>query len=294
MNAIDIINNIVNNSNLREYPFKYCLVDNNKVPYTYKDKLCHPNNINEFCSLLELLDNLNLMDYKGVGVSIQGSNICAIDIDHCFEIPFDFDTLSPQIKPIINFFKEETYIEFSFSGTGLRIFFLVNNMIENYSDIYYIKNSKAGIEFYTPYFSYRYVTITGRYIFNNPVKILDLNKIYVFLNNYMKRPKTSKISKISHNIEDINECMVKVKKLYFKNYDFQNLWFSRAPGSGHNESELDYKLICYLYENITSNIELVKEIFMMSPYYKSKDYKHVSKFTKNNYNYFYYVIGKVR
>lgn len=293
MNALDVLLNISNNSNLINYPFKYCLVDNNKIPYTYKKTICRPNNIEDFCSFDTLITISDLDKYKGVGVSIQGSNVCAIDIDHCFEKPFDISTLSPIIQPIIDLLKNECYIEFSFSGTGLRIFFLTDITINNYQNDYYIKNSKKGIEFYTPYFSYRYVTITGKYIFNNPIKILNINKIYEFLNNYMIREKKPHVVKINKDNKRLEECLRDIKKLYFKNADFQDLWFGKAPGSNKNESELDYKLICYLYENITSNIETIKDLFLNSPYYKSKDYKHISKFTKNNYNYFYYVINKI-
>ena len=68
---------------------------------------------------------------------------------------------------------------------------------------------------------------------------------------------------------------------------FQDVWFSKAPGSNKNESELDYSLIYYLYEYITKDVEKIKILFMESPFFKSKDRKHYQKFTKDNFKYFY-------
>lgn len=295
MNALDVVYNILNNNNLSSFPFKYCLVDNNKVPHNLKGELAKPNNSSDFSYIEDLpFDILN--EYKGLGISIQSSNITAIDVDHCFKEPFNLLSCTSLGEEIMNLFKNHAYIEFSFSGTGMRIFFINDHPIENYQHIYYIKNSKLGIEFYEPYFNARYVTITGKHIFNNPIKILDISVINNFLNNYMVRPLKSckrNILKESKHVKNKEEYMLDIKKLYFKNSDFQNVWFSKAPGSNSNESELDYKLLSYIYDYITDDVEMVKILFMESPFYKSKDWKHINKFTKNNYNYFYYVMNKI-
>ena len=46
-----------------------------------------------------------------------------------------------------------------------------------------------------------------------------------------------------------------------KNSTFQDLWFGVAPGSGKNESELDFQLLAMIFENITQNEEQLKALF---------------------------------
>ena len=125
MNALDTLFNIVNNDNILKYDFKYCLVDDNKHPFKANGDFVKPNCDNDFCSIIDLT-NLNqdiLQSYKGIGISIHASNICAIDIDHCVSNAFDVNSINALALNIINLFKNFAYIEFSFSGTGLRILF---------------------------------------------------------------------------------------------------------------------------------------------------------------------------
>ena len=101
MSAVDNISRIINNRNLASYPFKYCLVDKNKIPYTIEGKRARPNQINDF-SLLEdvIMADIDLSLYKGVGISIQGSNISAIDEKHSI---VNNETCSPSIDKSSNF-----------------------------------------------------------------------------------------------------------------------------------------------------------------------------------------------
>ena len=186
MNALDTINNIINNTYLPLADLKYCLVNKNKIPFKINGENAKPNDINDFVAIDALLNCNNLEDYSGVGISIQGSNISAIDVDKCFEIPFDINSADDRALDIIQRFFDYAYIEFSFSGKGLRILFK-QEIIENYSKTFYIKNESNGVEFYQPSQSYRYVTITGRVINN---KEINTNKdfshiILKFLNDYM-------------------------------------------------------------------------------------------------------------
>ena len=85
-----------------------------------------------------------------------------------------------------------------------------------------------------------------------------------------------------------------VKYRYMTNNSFQDVWFSLAPGSGHDESERDYKLIAEIYDNITKDKDKIKQIFEQSPFFKSKDWKHVNKWTKQDFRYFNYVFERVQ
>ena len=90
------------------------------------------------------------------------------------------------------------------------------------------------------------------------------------------------------------ELLKLTKAKYLKDMTFQNLWFTPAPGSGSNESERDYHLVAYLYENITQDKELLKKIFETSPFFKSKDFKHRNKWTQQDGRYFNYLYNTMR
>lgn len=290
---VNTLLNILQTNNQDLLDLKYCLVDINKLPYTIQGVLARSNHSEDFVNfnqLVDAMDNPDVDSYKGVGASIQASNICAIDVDHCFKEPFDINSGDERAKELIEMFKTKTYIEFSFSGTGLRILFK-SNIIDNYSDKYYIKNKNNSIEFYQPSNSYRYVTITGRYIYNNEIGSLSDEFLFIFLNKYMKKPVRIKTVITTYEVEtrSYDELMKKVKCKILKDYHFQDLWFTKAPGSGKDESERDFHLMSYLYENITRDQDLIKQIFESSDFFKTKDWKHVNKWKNQNHRYFHYL-----
>lgn len=296
MNALDTINNIINNTYLPLADLKYCLVNKNKIPFKINGENAKPNNINDFVDIDTLLNCNNLEDYSGVGISIQASNISAIDVDKCFEIPFDINSADDRALDIIQRFFDYAYIEFSFSGKGLRVLFK-QEIIENYSKTFYIKNESNGVEFYQPSQSYRYVTITGRVINN---KEINTNKdfshiILKFLNDYMKRPVKNKkdIKVIENDNRTIEQILKKVKSKLLTDFIFQEHWFSKAPGSGSNESEIDYFILSYLFENVVQDKEKLRIVFENSPYFKSKDKKHLNKWMYNDYRYYNYIYERL-
>ncbi len=291
MTALECITKI-SNTNLIYSNLKYCFVTSNKLPVRYDGVLAKPNKIDDFVDLDILLDN-DLTTYAGVGISIQASKICAIDVDKCFLIPNDINSISEIGKDILEMFKDIAYCEFSFSGTGLRILFRMP-LIENYSDKYYIKNSNKGIEYYQPSNSYRYVTVTGNVIYDNNIDNYNINILYEFLNKYMKKQEI--IKSVVNNIDTTSsyeQLLKKVKYKYLTDCEFQELWFSKAPGSGKDESERDFHILVYLYENITQNKEMIKKLFESSSYFKSKDNKHLNKWEYQDYRYFEYMYKQI-
>ena len=301
MNALDFIDNIVNNENLYSANLKYCLINEKKIPYKYNDELAKPNHIEDFVDLDTLITNTNILNYAGIGVSIQASNVYAIDIDKCFSKPFDINSADERAINIVEIFKDYCYIEFSFSGTGLRIFFKLNNDLDinKYKSKYYTKNAKTKCEFYQPLDSARYVTITGKYIINNNITIDDENlfkfKLLNFINKYMSKEEkiTRSNSNASSNIS-IEASKRKLKYYILTDVQFQDLWFSKAPGSGSDESERDYHIIKFIYENITTNKEVIKELFESSPFFKSKDSKHIYKWEQSDFRYYNYVYNQIK
>lgn len=295
MNALECIENI-SNTHLIEYNFKYCLVDKHKKPRNIDGQIIRPNIMNEFVSMTDLLQCNELEKYAGVGISIQASEICAIDIDDCFENGFDISTIDSRGLDILNKFKSIAYCEFSFSGHGMRVLFKAK-LIDNYSEKWYIKNEKVHLEYYQPSRSYRYVTVTGKSISDHSVNSeINSETLFWFLNKYMKKPEKRLIQTNTEEIETrtLDQLLIETKRLYFKNSAFQDLWFSKAPGSGKDESERDYKIIAYLYENITQDKNLLKQIFETSPFFKSKDYRHIRKWEQQEGRYYDYVYEQIR
>lgn len=297
MSAIDTLESIINCS-LAKYSFKYCFVNRSKIPYRVDGYEARPNVTTDFVDLDCLLHSgmITRKRIVGVGISIQASNMCAIDVDNCFSKAFDIKTIDDRGKAILEIFADMAYCEFSFSGKGLRILFL-HDVINNYSDLYYIKNSRLNVEYYQPSQSYRFVTVTGRYIHNNPiVRHKNINvAVDFFLEQYMKKPKKliHSTNVVDENI-DLEIAINLTTKLYLCNSKFQNLWFSVAPGSGKDESEKDYQIIAMLYENVTTNEDIIKMLFEMSPYFKSKDDMHIIKWNNNNFRYYKYIYSHLR
>lgn len=295
MSALDCIERLSKTSIYKD--LRYCLVSEDKIPYKIDNTKASPNKIEDFVDFNMLLTSNYLLDKKGVGISVQFSNICGVDIDHCFSTPNDFSSGDARAIDIFNLFKDFSYIEFSFSGTGMRILFRTEDIVD-YRLKYLIKNSKNQVEYYQPYYgdekiSYRYLTLTGNTIIDKdiekPIKQADRERLYLFLDKYMKREKTLVKSSENEIIKDnrsIEDLMKKVRILLLKDYSFQDNWFKKAPGSNSNESERDYWLISELYHNVTKDPDRLIEIFEKSDFYKSKDYKHKYKWHNNNYRYF--------
>ena len=297
MSAIDVIDKLSNNA-LAFANLKFCLVDNNKRPFKINNMPAKINNIEDFVDLEELFQCTNLQSYAGIGISIQASNVCAIDVDNCFSRPNDISSADERALYFIEKFKHFAYCEFSFSGTGLRILFR-QAIIENYSDKFYIKNESNHIEYYQPTKSYRYVTLTGNTIFDNNVDSnVDFTDLILdFLNKFMLRPTSTKsyaITTTENETRSYEELMNIVKGHYLRNITFQNLWFNAAPGSGKDESERDYHLVAFLYENVTQNKDLLKQIFESSNFFKTKDFKHIQKWNAQNFRYFNYLYDRIR
>jgi putative DNA primase/helicase len=297
MSALDTIDRILLTT-LATADLRYCLVTDNKRPIKIDGTPAKPNVESDFVKLDELLLCTSIDSYAGVGISIQASNMCAIDVDHCFSVPRDLASADSRAIDVLNRFDKIAYCEFSFSGKGLRVLFK-QPVIENYSDKYYIKNEKFGIEFYQPTKSFRYVTVTGNVIANNQLGYFDTDSVKMtidFLDTYMQRAvrKQFDVKTEADEIRSFEELMRLVKITYFKNMIFQNAWFAHAPGSGKDESERDFYLISFLYENITQDKELLRQIFESSPYFKSKDSHHVYKWTNQDHRYYNYIYSTIR
>ena len=293
MAAKETLERLSQNNNILDANLRYCFVDANKLPHTNKS-IAKPNNINDFVPLDELsVDASN--KYAGIGISIQASNICAIYIDHCFTEPFNVETASDLAKRLLQVFKP-FYCEFSFSGTGIRILFKAKP-VKDYVKKYYVKNSKMGIEYYYPEGNFRYVTITGRTIYNNSIKNAPTERLLMaFLDTFMQRPvreeKFEEYAPVDPN-EKVNYAGL-LKFYLLDNLMFQNAWFGCGSGEFPSQSEKDFYIISFIYSHITKNREEVRKMFETSIYFKTKDEKHKYKWYYNNYRYFNFQFNMVK
>lgn len=291
MKAIETIKNLSETTLVNE-KFKYCFMSYSKIPFTKEFKKVKVNEKDCFCSFYDLLKSKYVNSFESVGISVNESKVCAIDIDKCVSESFNLNSINDFALEIINLFSD-TYVEFSFSGNGIRILLYTKEVLD-YEKNYYTKNSSSNLEFYRPEGSNRYVSLTGKHILNNSVKYIEHGRIIEFLEKYMKK-KIVKIE-ILEKLEEkpIEDLMKKVKYLLLTNGDFQDVWYTKAPGSNKDESERDFRLIKTLYLKITRNPEQIKKIFEKSEFFQTKDKKHIDKWTQSNYRYYYYVLNRIK
>lgn len=205
------------------------------------------------------IENGRLLGGLGFGIF---NGFSAIDIDDCVKD----GTVSPMAQDIIDYCK--SYTEYSPSGKGIRIIFKTNTVLNK--ELYYIKNSNLGLEIYLSEQTKRYVTLTGNTLNDNDIQEVDISYI---LEKYMKREKQRKIT-TGDIVEDVNIAV----KNFLKNYPpFNELWNSKAPGSGSNESELDQSLCNFLANCLDGNYTAIEQAFIQSPYFQSKDDHHKKK-----------------
>lgn len=289
MSVLDIIDRLLNTS-IAKANLKYCLVDEFKRPFKINNCPARPNINEDFVSIETLLQCTDINRYAGVGVSIQASQICAIDVDECFSKSNDIDSADERALYVLSLFKDCAYCEFSFSGKGLRVLFR-QPVMHDYSQKYYIKNATYHIEYYQPSASYRYVTLTGNVISDNSLNNDVKDKLTLFLDKYMLRKSHAKtqVNTSCVEVRDYDTLLNEVRLHWFKNSKFRTVWFSKAPGSGYDESERDFYLMSYLYENITQDKTMLKRLFESSEFFKSKDAHHIWKWTSNDNRYFKYL-----
>lgn len=295
MNALDAISRLANTS-IPFANFRWCFVDESKQPYCVDGTPARTNAMEDFVEFESLLSCKKIERFAGVGISIQASNVCAIDVDDCFATANDINSADERAKLFVERFKSLAYCEFSFSGRGLRILFR-QPLIDDYSSKYYIKNKTHKIEFYQPSKSFRYVTLTGNAIADNVVDNNETAETCLeMLDMFMARNVKTKSETVTQAIEtrSLDELMKLIRIHQFRNTRFQSIWFSKAPGSGRDESERDYFLLAYIFENITQDKELMRQIFESSEFFKSKDSKHAYKWTYNNHRYYEYLYDTIK
>ena len=147
-----------------------------KVPYQVNGRKARSNDIGCFadyetvCTVAE--------KYDGIGMGVF-NGFSAIDIDHCVTD----GSISNFAMDVIGFML--SYTEFSPSGTGIRIIFKVDDVPFDKSK-YYINNRNIGMEVYIAGATNKFVTVTGRQVFDYEICVCN-DEIAQVLEKYMLR-----------------------------------------------------------------------------------------------------------
>lgn len=156
-----------------------------KIPVNpITNKFAKVNNNSDFIPFNEVVKYAD--KYDGLGIKVS-NNLVAIDIDDCV-LNGEFTKLA---KEIINKFKG-SYIEYSPSGKGLRLFLIVSNT--NSYNLNDYKMKTKDLEVYVSGFTNRFVTVTGN-IYQDGT-LLENNDLFMWiLDTYMKKEKLHHLQK---------------------------------------------------------------------------------------------------
>lgn len=232
-----------------------------KVPYNPRTgaraSVKDTTTFSDYETAIEKVDN-----YDGIGIKVDGK-IIAIDLDHCIEN----NNLCSWASDIVSHFNN-TYIEISPSGNGLRIILLAPDGYKYDKESYYIK--KGNIEVYVAGATNRFVTITG-----NTIQELDVSEntdgFQWLIDAYIKRPVSTSVSIISDNRKSYlsDESVIEKAMSSKQGEKFNKLWngdISDYPS--HSESDLALTSILAFYCN--GDKEQIDRLYRKSKLFRIK------------------------
>lgn len=251
--------------------------------YKKKEEYFGASNQKEKFNKLEKVLPLTSSKY-GIGFGIFDT-FGAIDLDHCLneEGKFILDDFSKISSDIIN--KMKTYTEKSPSGTGFHLYFKIKGLKmtpEEYSKKYYKnkrneKDEKKGIEIYLSGMTKKFLTITGEKFGDYDFREIDFEELEEILEKYMKKRNSTKntINSVI-NQEDFLKIGLEKDSLLIDLYN-------DTTHSG-NESEEDMRLLSKLAYYCNKDSQAIRQAFETSPFFMSKDEKHLEKWKRNDYS----------
>lgn len=262
---------MVNSKNIPKYlkenanfcNWKYETRDGNltKVPYNpHTMNKASVNNLNTFTDFSFVINALN--NFDGIGIRVDGK-IIAIDLDHCIEE----GKICSWAEEIVSHF-QDTYIEISPSGKGLRIILLAPDNYSYDKDKYYIK--KNNVEVYVAGATNRFVTLTRNAIQKTDV-VGNIDGFQWLIDTYMKRPiSNSSIFTNEHRESYLTDESVIQKAMSSKQGEkFNKLWNGDTSDyPSHSESDLALISILAFYCN--GNKEQIDRLYRRSNLFRTK------------------------
>ncbi|MBE6745940.1 MAG: nucleoside triphosphatase [Ruminococcaceae bacterium] len=241
--------------------WKYEVKNGRKTKVPYNPLTGYSARTNDSSTFVPHATAVNASGYEGIGIRVSG-NLVGIDLDHCIE---DREILS-WAKEIIDRFND-TYIEVSPSGTGIRIFCLLPSNLNYDTETYYIK--KNNIEVYIPGFTNRFLTITGNAITDADV-VETAEALTWLLETYMHRPTPTTPTAITHGKSYLSDDSVITKASVATNGDkFKRLWNGDMSGYG-THSEADAALVSILAFWCSGDAEQIDRLFRTSALMREK------------------------
>lgn len=232
-----------------------------KVPYQVNGCKALPNNPSTFTTFDTALKVVSQFDGLGIGI-FEG--ISAIDIDHCVD---EDGNLSDLAENIVALFKG-SYVEYSPSGTGIRILFLTSDF-EYEKKKYYINNQNNGLEVYVSGATNKYVTVTGDVLINGDI-VDATEQLQILLDRYMLHPKLGSANEIVLAQSYLSDESVLQKASCSKNSErFKALWNGKVP-DGKSPSEADMALCSMLAFWCGKDLEQMDRLFRRSKLMRDK------------------------
>ena len=155
-----------------------------KVPYNprngFKAAVDKPGT---FASLDSALAALQSGAYSGVGINISG-NVGGIDVDKCVSAD---GTLSNTAEAVLALFPD-AHVEYSPSGHGLHLYFIVPEGFAYDVEDFYINCGKYGLEIYLPGVTRHFLTMTGN-VYHTGDMTVTVHALERFRDQFMKRPR---------------------------------------------------------------------------------------------------------
>ena len=230
-----------------------------KVPYNpLSKKVISVNNTHDFLEYKEVLPFAK--EYDGLGVLVS-KGLVAVDIDDCVAD----GKLNDLAQEIISHF-QHTYIEFSPSGKGLRIFCQIEESFQ-YDTKHYKMNARP-VEVYVGGFTKRFVTYTGNALQDKTISF-EQEGLSWLLDTYMRR-KVHKKNNVKTGQSYLSDASVIDIASKAKNASkFKALW-SGDISSCTSQSEADLALCSILAFYCSGNAEQVDRLFRQSALYRHK------------------------
>lgn len=229
-----------------------------KVPYNpITNKRLSVNKENDFISY-EAIKNYTSL-YDGLGIRVSGS-LVAIDIDNCIE----YGVVSDFAKEVISSFPN-TYIEYSPSSSGFRIFCILSEDFIYDTNLYKMKS--GSLEVYVGGYTNRFVTVTGN-VYQDKEICEESIGLKTTLDKYLKREVTKPVT--TNNKSYLTDEVVIEKASKAKNGEkFKSLWSGNISlFSSHSEADLALCSILAFYCGRDSS--QIDRLFRKSALYREK------------------------
>ena len=214
--------------------------------------------------------------YDGILVKVSGK-IGFIDIDDCVQEDGSLDERAQGILAML----PDALAEYSPSGKGLHLLFIVPEGFVFDRDEYFVNNKAIHVENYFPGYNNQFMTITGN-VYRSGTMRVSLEELMLFEDSFMKRPEQPFVPTIpvpeGGSILTDGEVFMKASKSPTgqKFVDYYNGEWEKYGGDNLNwsQSEADLGFCAMLAFYCRGDMEQMDRIFRESGLYRDKWDRH--------------------